>query len=113
MANPDSTPVRALALPGAAAAPANPARSGSHIVDTCLTGCTTCGMDNRIFAVTDNGVMTRCFTCGEQWELTGIPWWCRDALKPTLRGSPPASPQVLAWPPSAAEFHTAADKPVH
>jgi hypothetical protein len=93
MANPDSMLQSApLPLHGAAARSTNHAHQGSHIVDTCLTECTTCGMDNRIFAVTDHGVMTRCFRCGDQWEQTRIPWWCDHALKPTLEEPPPAPP---------------------
>lgn len=51
-------------------------RLGLRVMSTCLAVCNDCGNGNRLFAVTDHGVLTRCFTCHDEWRYTTAPWSC-------------------------------------
>jgi len=78
------------ALLGTPAAHEHP---GIHIMDSCLADCCRCGMHNRVFAVTDLGVISCCFSREAGWERTALPSWCQahtGSLLPaiTLHDSP-------------------------
>ena len=63
--------------PSSVGAPAAAARPGTHIMDACLTDCYECGIHNRVFAITDHGAISRCFSCRDTWQCTTPPWSCQ------------------------------------
>lgn len=89
------------------AASSMPAHRGTRVVDTCLTDCNVCGMNNRVFAVTDHDVMGRCFSCGGPWEVTRPRWSCQHPQTFTSTSKP--SPAVRLRPPAAPVSQPASD----
>jgi hypothetical protein len=77
-------------------APAAHEHTGTHIMDSCLADCYRCGMHNRVFAVTDQGVVSRCYSCEDGWECTTPPWSCQH---PHGFGPVPRSPSTAFLPP--------------